>query len=185
MPSKSSGSSGTRRAAIGFRAHSGWAAMVAVTGTAGSPTVIERRRIDLIDPDDKEAKFPFHVAAEMALKDGEKLIRRHTANARTRARQELSDIAKRLSQQGFEVAGCGVVLGSGRPLPELSKTLKSHAMIHAAAGVLFRKALIKGAEDCGLAVSGVIEKDLFDQASKRLRLDTATLQAHLAGIGKV
>jgi hypothetical protein len=184
MPSKSSASLGAQRAAIGFRAHSGWAAMVVVASPARSPTVIDRRRIDLVDHDDQEAKQPFHAAAEMKLRDGEKLIRRHTEAARTSARNMLRETAERLRRDGFEVAGCGVVLGSRRQMPDLSKTLKSHAMIHAAEGDLFRQVLVRGAEDCGLAVTGVGEKELFDQASKRLRLDAPAVHAHLADIGK-
>lgn len=34
-------------AALGLRAHSGWAALVAVGGTARAPHVIGRRRIDM------------------------------------------------------------------------------------------------------------------------------------------
>ena len=37
-------------AALGLRAHSGWAALVAVAGTRGAPAVIDRRRIELADP---------------------------------------------------------------------------------------------------------------------------------------
>ena len=38
------------RAALGFRAHSGWAAMVAITGAIDSPSVMDDRVIQLHNP---------------------------------------------------------------------------------------------------------------------------------------
>ena len=42
--------SSTPPAALGLRAHSGWAALVVVAGPRSSPAVVDRRRIELIDP---------------------------------------------------------------------------------------------------------------------------------------
>ena len=49
--------------APGFRAHSGWAAMVAVAGTILAPLVIERRRVVIADPSMAGSKQPYHAAA--------------------------------------------------------------------------------------------------------------------------
>ena len=69
-----------------------------------------------------------------------------------------------LRSQGHEVAGCGVVLGSGKALPGLETVLGSHALIHTAEGEMFRDVLVWAAKQCRLPVIGVREKDL-DAAS--------------------
>src|SRR5260370_9420027 len=61
-------------AALGFRAHSGWAALVAIAGPSRSPAILERRRIELVDPRDPHAKHPYPTPAEIDLKQPEKYI---------------------------------------------------------------------------------------------------------------
>ena len=46
------------RTALGFRAHSGWAALVAIAGTVDAPRVLERRRIAIADPELPSSKQP-------------------------------------------------------------------------------------------------------------------------------
>jgi hypothetical protein len=57
-----SGRSRLIRAALGLRAHSGWAARVAMAGTARGPAVVERRRILTADPAIRGSKQPYHAA---------------------------------------------------------------------------------------------------------------------------
>ena len=59
-------------AALGFRAHSGWAAAVVVGGSPGSPVVLDRRRIELIDS--TIPGQPYHAAAEMSFSEAERFI---------------------------------------------------------------------------------------------------------------
>jgi hypothetical protein len=73
--------SNAARAALGFRAHSGWAGVVVVAGPR-SPTVIDRRRIELIGPG--IPKQPYHAAEKLDLKEAEKLVGRRMAGARCR-----------------------------------------------------------------------------------------------------
>lgn len=46
------------KVAFGTRAHSGWAALVVVGTRDGDFTVVDRRRIELVD--DEGAKQPYH-----------------------------------------------------------------------------------------------------------------------------
>ncbi len=58
----------TRPAALGFSVHTGWAALVALSGPADAPQVVDRRRIELIDgPDADAARFLYHLASELDL----------------------------------------------------------------------------------------------------------------------
>ena len=51
------------RAAIGFSAHLGWAAAVAVVGTRKKIQVVDRRKLVLSDPNVPESHEPWHKAA--------------------------------------------------------------------------------------------------------------------------
>jgi len=81
-------------------------------------------------------------------------------SSRGLALEALSAAVKELRSRGHEVAGCGVVLGSGRALPALDGILASHALIHTAEGEMFREVLVWAARECRLPVTGVREKEL-------------------------
>jgi hypothetical protein len=156
------------RAALGFRAHSGWAALVAVAGTLDAPRVLERRRIIIADPEMPGSKQPYHAAAELPLPRAEALVRRAIESSRALALEVMSARVKALRSQGHEVVGCGVVLGSGKALPGLEKILASHALLHTAEGEMFRDVLVWAAKECGRPVTGVREKSLDPASLQRI-----------------
>ena len=61
-------------AALGFRVHSGWAAMVVLTGPPASPSLLERKRVMLIDRSSDGAAQPYHTAAELDLPEAEQRV---------------------------------------------------------------------------------------------------------------
>jgi hypothetical protein len=133
--------------------------MVAVSG--GS--VIERRRIAIADPQLRGAKQPYHAAAAMPFAAGEQLVRAAIASSRELARQAIA-----AAQKEFDIAGCAVVLGRAKALPELPAVLASHALIHTAEGEMFREVLLWAARACGLPAAGVRERELDGELLKRL-----------------
>jgi len=156
------------RAALGFRVHSGWAALVAVAGTIDAPRVLERRRIIIADPEMPGSKQPYHAAAELSFQQAEALVRRAIESSRALALEVLSARIKALRSQGHEVVGCGVVLGSGKALPGLEKILTSHPLLHTAEGEMFRDVVVWAAKECGLPVTGVQEKSLAPASLERI-----------------
>src|SRR5437762_12413779 len=142
-------------AALGFRAHSGWAAVVAIAGPIKSPEVVGRRRIGLADPKIPRPVQPYHAAQEMELKDAEAYIGKFTVEARNFATQAIHAAIRELRSEGFQAIGCGIVSGSGRPAPTVEAALASHPLLHTAEGELFRNAIIHAAERCRLPVHGV------------------------------
>jgi hypothetical protein len=156
------------RTALGFRAHSGWAALVAIAGTIETPCVIERRRIEIADPRVSNSKQPYHAAADLSFARAEVFVRQAIESARARALDAITAAIKELRSRGHEVAGCGVLLGSGKALPGLEKILASHALIHTAEGEMFRLVLLWAAKECMLPVTGVPEKEF--PASSLLRI---------------
>jgi hypothetical protein len=156
------------RTALGVRAHSGWAALVAVAGTIDAPRVLERRRIVIADPDLPGSRQPYHAAAELPFPEGEAFIGRAIESSRALALETLSATIQALRSRGHDVAACGVLLGSGKALPPLEKVLASHALIHTAEGQMFRDVLIWATTERRLAVSGVQEKSLDASALQRV-----------------
>lgn len=161
------------RTALGFRAHSGWAALVVVSGTAvagtiDAPRILERRRIIIADPEMPDSKQPYHAAAELPFPQADALVRKAVESSRALALEVLSARIEALRSRGHEVAGCAVLLGSGKALPPLEKVLASHALIHTAEGQMFRDVLMWAARECRLPAIGVPEKSLDAAALDRI-----------------
>jgi hypothetical protein len=152
------------RTALGFRAHSGWAAMVAVAGTVEAPRVLERRRMVIADPEIPGSSQPYHAAAGLPFPEAESAVRQAIESSRGLALEAMTAAVKALRAQGHEVDGCGVLLGSGKALPGLDRILAAHPLIHTAEGEMFRNVLVWAAQQCHLPVTTVREKEL-DAAS--------------------
>jgi hypothetical protein len=171
-------------AAIGFRVHSGWAALVAVTGPFKSLTVIDRRHITLADPSIKGSVQPYHAAEPTPFADAERLIQRCIDSSRGLAFLELRKALDDLRKKGYRVTACGLLLASGRPLPDLAATLASHALIHTAEGELFRDAVIYAGERCELPVLKLKERGFLDHAAARFGISATALPHRLTELGR-
>jgi len=169
-------------AALGVRAHSGWAAAVVIGRSVSSPVVLDRRRIELIDA--TMPGQPYHAAAEMNLAEAERFIAECIRRTRRLASKAVSTVVDELRERGHTIVGCGLLLGSGRPLTTLAATLASHPMIHTAEGELFRDALKHAAEKCGLPLVGVKEREACATAARELKVAERDLPMRLNALGK-
>src|SRR5262249_15368546 len=98
---------------LGFRTHSGWAAVVAVAPAANGIEVIERRRIELADPKIPNSVQPYHAAENLDLKVAEEFINRCINSTRDLAHQGMKDLVDSLRNSGHTIAACGLTLASG------------------------------------------------------------------------
>ena len=171
-------------AAIGLRAHSGWAAAVAVAGSRRAIEILERRRIELGDPSVPGPKQPYHRAEKQPLPRARQIIDRYADDACRRAREAFRLLTRDLREKGYEVSRCGLLIASGRPLPELESILASHALIHSADGELFRAALADAASKQRLSTIRVPEKELAARAQAGLRSPAGELQQSVNAAGK-
>jgi hypothetical protein len=171
-------------AALGLRAHSGWAALVAITGPPHAPDVVLRQRIDFLDRSIPGAAQPYHAAAEMEIGKGAELIGKCIAASRLLAARALKNVIAELRKKTCEPIACGILTASGRALPDLPAILASHPLVHTAEGVMFREVLSYAAERNGLAMVHVPEKELFDAAKDRLGIAEGALKRHLAELGR-
>jgi len=172
------------QAALGFRVHSGWTALVAVVGPGDAPRVIDRRRLELIDPKARGAQQPYHAAKEMKLADAEAFLKRRSSATLAIATASLRDVVSDLVDKGYELAGACILLGSGRPTGDLAATLRSHAMIHTAEGQFFRNALQNACESCSVPLLGVKEKELVSRATDGIRIPPSELHQRICEIGR-
>ncbi|MGH9773881.1 MAG: hypothetical protein ACRD50_02920 [Candidatus Acidiferrales bacterium] len=173
------------RAALGFRAHSGWAALVAIAtshGTRAAPTVIGSQRIALIDRGIPPQ--PYHAAAKMDIHKAERFIAKCKKDVGHLARQALRGVIVGLRDTGHEPVACGIVLASGRPLPALAATLRSHAMIHTAEGEFFREVLIRAGEHYHLRVTGIPERELYARGAEAFRVAENKLKLRITEMGE-
>ena len=148
--------------ALGFRAHSGWAAAVVLTD---EPRVLERARIDLVEGGVTERAQIYHAAEGLPLAQAEKRIAASIADSRERARAGIAALIER-----HRPRACGVVVGKVQTLPPLPAILRSHPMIHTAEGVLYRSLLLDAARALGLATLAVPAAEATKHRDKK-RID--------------
>jgi hypothetical protein len=171
------------RVALGLRAHSGWAVLVALEGPASAPAVVDRRRLTLCDG--SFPRQPYHAAENLSAAKAQALVGRSLETAHQLGRAAVTDVVKDRRTAGQEVTGAGLLLGSGRPLPrDLAAILGSHPLIHTAEGEMYREVLRAGCEGAGVAVVGLREREVEAAAAKRLKLQGDALRARVLALGK-
>jgi hypothetical protein len=174
----------TNSVALGFRAHSGWAAAVALGGSPSSPEVIDRCRVALIEPGSPGGVQPYHVARTMDLAKAEQFIDSVIAAIDRSALLAARAFAETISSKNQKISCCGIVLASGRALPSLEATLRSHAMVHTAEGELYRAAIARAAKKLTWRCVRVPERDLYKLAGKQLRIPELKLKNRITEMGR-
>lgn len=173
-----------KQAAVGFRVHSGWSAVVTVCLEKGAPVVLHRQRAHLVETFTYTFRQPFHTAGKMELADARKFISQARAKARDMAYRAIHSLQAELEELGYQLNRGTLLLAAGRPLPELQKILASHALIHTADGELFREALLHASERCGLIMARIKDRELLDQSVKALRVPQPSLLREVTELGR-
>ena len=171
-------------AAVGFRTHSGWAAMVAVCVDQGAPRVLVRERVQLVETFTYRFRQPYHTAEKLTLGEARKFVALVEAEAERLAHRAMHKLQCDLEKQGIQASRSSLLLASGKTLPSLEKILASHALIHTADGELFREALSRAAKRCGLATVKIKERQLLEIAQQALRIQPSALVRRLADLGR-
>jgi len=160
-------SDGGRAAAIGCRAHTGWAALVVVGGSIPRPDVILRRRVELRDPTGQVRPNAFQRARSLDLPAAAELVAAAERIALERATVALEETSREVVDVGAVVGSCAVVVGASHDAP-LESILASHALAHAAEGRLYERALLQGAESGALTAVAVPKRSIWERGEETL-----------------
>ena len=171
--------------ALGLKAHSGWAALIAVGQHDGTLALVDRRRLELVDRDEASwAKQPYHAAEGLPARDAREVVERGLTAARRHATREVRDAVTRIEREGHIIDGCAVLMGQPMPDWSVDDILAVHFRMHKAEGVLFRDALARAAKACGQRLVEIPEKTLQDHARQALGAPPAALAKRIATLGK-
>jgi hypothetical protein len=168
----------TRAAALGCRAHTGWAALVVVTGGA-QPEVVLRARAELADPDGRVRRNAYHAARTLEPAAAAALVEAAGRIAAEQAAAALERTVREAADKGVLVRSCAVVVGASADGMRLETILASHALVHAAEGRLYQGALLEGAEARGLDAVAVPKKSIWEQGEAELAVARDELRHRL------
>lgn len=172
-----------KQAAVGFRVHSGWSALVTVSLENDVPRVLSRERVHLVETFIYKFRQPYHTAGRMPLEKARAFVDASLAEAKRLAGSAVRSTQKELGSKGYELALGALLLASGKALPELEGILRSHALIHTADGEHFREALRHSCADCDIEIVGMKERELLERGVKTLRTRRDRLLRRLTEIG--
>jgi hypothetical protein len=167
---------------FGLKAHSGWAALVALGKDGRDFTVVDRSRLELVE--EEWAKQPYHAAEELEPKQGRDVVKRGIHAAHRIARRALKAALKRERDLGNEVVACAVLVGNPMPDWSVEQILAVHFRMHQAEGVLFRDALVAAAKASELKLLTLPEKTLLQEAENSLRIPASELLKTVSALGK-
>jgi hypothetical protein len=171
------------KVALGFKAHSGWAALVVLGSDNGELVVVDRRRVELVE--EEWARQPYHAAEELKADAARKLVKRGIDAAYRIAAREMRAALTQERKRKNDVTACAVLVGNPMPDWSVEQILAVHFRMHQAEGVLFRDALIIAAQKCSIEVIEVPEKTLLSHAEKTLRTSANALSRKLGALGKL
>jgi hypothetical protein len=175
-------------AALGFADHSGWAIAVALVRAGDWFEVAARERLEVLEPGwTLPSAFalprqPYHAVAEQGV--DRDVIRQTIESAADGSEAAIRRLCETLERLGHELRSAGVPVGTS-PLPHsLDAILRSHTLLHAAEGELFREALAEGAARCGVAVVRIPRREIAGLAARELDMDLGELEGRLVAMGK-
>ena len=155
------------RVALGMKARTGRAVLVAVGGNAREPRFVERTQIPLLP---EGAFAPYHAAEGLPKDQAHESVKRSIAAAHRLAASGIRKAAKRCTDSGHQLVACAVLVGAGMPNWSVDEILAVHVHMHQAEGELFRDVLVAGAKTCGLEPVTLRDKAAFDDATAMLGL---------------
>jgi len=168
------------RAALGLKARTGRAILVAVGLKGTEFQLIERAEVKLL-PDGAFA--PYHAVEGLETEDARNSLKRNIAAAHRLAEAAIRNAVERITNAGHEVRECGVLVGSGMPDWTTDEILAAHVRMHKAEGELFRNVLVESAAAIKLEVTTLPHKSPFDAAVTTLGITRTRLDALITALG--
>jgi hypothetical protein len=177
-----SASEPTVAAALGCRAHTGWAALVVVAGGVARPEVLFRGRAELGDPTGRVRRNVYQSARGLDPAEAAELVEAAERIAAEQAAAALELPVREAADKGAAVRSCAVVVGAFPTGARLESVLASHAFAHAAEGRLYQEALLRGAEARGLDAVAVPKRSIWEQGEAALTVPRVELRHWIDGL---
>jgi len=169
--------------ALGFRMHSGWGVLVAVSGDADSPAVVDRRRIVVMDPATPGGNQPYHYAAELSPEKAGQHLEKCGALSDSMSQEAIRQACAELSERNYRVVSSAVLMAAGRSLPSLLEILASHPLIHTAEGEFFRRSVINACERLKIPVTQIREREVEERAKSAHGKNATQILRKIAAMG--
>ena len=151
---------------IGVEDHYAWANLVSITTSGADEILLDKRRVELLDPDLTSAPY-HHDTLDMPLAAAERLVREVKTSASNRAKSALSSLIAELAP-----AKCIGIAIRVPPLSDLPATVSEvHAdawIMNRADGMIYHQALTQAATQLELRVS-YFEKDNILELAAEVR----------------
>jgi hypothetical protein len=169
-------------AILGVADHNGWAVCVTVAASRGVPVVVDRRRIDLIEPHVPTQPY-HHETVGMPLAAAETLVVRVRESVMRTTHARLSELRDEL--QPFAIVGMTL---RHPPLPYLPATVAeahtSYPVMCRADGMMYHDALTTTARRLGIDVELHDRGDEVAVAADRLGASVEELEQFLQTAGE-
>jgi hypothetical protein len=168
------------RCAVGFRAKTGWAAVVLLESDASGTRVLDSRRLDLCDPEAPAARQPYHAGfGTFNEDDGE--VKRLVLGVHQFAARAIGSLLAGYDAVGHAPRAGAVVAGSA---VDPARIANLHMRAHALEGRLYREVVEEALAEAGLRCELLLERDLYLRAAERLGMREAALKKAVAELGR-
>ena len=166
----------------GLGYHTGWAEVVTVAAREGAPSVVDRRRVELLDAD-LPSQPHHHESGELSLPEAEQLIAKVKASVAAHSRATLAQLQADLSPDRL----VAITLREGSPeiVPDaLAEIMQSHAALMVADSEMYRTALCAAATELGLEVILHPRGSESERVADALGCDTDEVGTRLRELGR-
>jgi hypothetical protein len=168
-------------AALGFRAKSGWAVVVLLSGATASPRLCDNHVVDLSDPRLPETRQPYHAALGKLETDAKK-IKRRTDTVQGVTNQSITKLLADYRRKGYAITHASVVVGSQLDPATIANP---HVRAHALEGQLFRSTIERALNEHGIRTTAFLERDAYDKAATQLTKSSVDVQRAIQSLGRV
>jgi len=153
-------------AAIGLRVKSGWATAVLLAGPIQAPRVLDRRIVELSDPNVPASRQPFHSTLASHQAAGEKEVKRLRKIVERCAHHSVTKLIGDYRNRGHNLCGAALIVGSDID----PATIKNaHIRAHSLEGRLFRNVLEAALQSNGLSRLVIVERRAYAEATAVLQ----------------
>lgn len=165
---------------LGFRPHTYWTPVVALTGARDGPRVLVRDKVVFASGAERGV---YHQAAAASADAAEALIAGVRTVVQANAKAGIGKVLESLVREGYSPVIASAPTG-GRRIPErLAEIIRSHTLQHAAEGEFYRDVVAAACHELGLEVRRPVERELVPLACDHLGFDPATLETMLKAMG--